>query len=242
MGSLINMDDHYYNTILVPFDLIIDTDKGVLRLIDKKYNDKRYFDTTRIKDDIGNFLNEDLFNFLLRYRVYVNPLYLITDEKHMKKEDIDSIYNQIIEEDYEEVLRLSTRTPLHKAFNAGTMHSETPMKITVLCRNKLELEYLRELEFKCDTILIKDNKDLVNIDLKPYKYIYIKNAEDLLDFRYMTGKVIYITTYRFNMLTEYNEEFDIRLEVINPKFIIDIIRDNKIMTIEMYPRPDNLKL
>ena len=103
-------------------------------------------------------------------------------------------------------------------------------------------EYLKELKFKCKTLLIKDNKDLVNIELKGYKYIYIKNAEDLLDFKYMTGKVIYIATYRFNMLIERDRNIDARVEVINPKFILDIVRDNKIMTMDIYPKPDNLKI
>ena len=236
------MEETYYNNILVPFDLLMDTDKGVLRVVNKKYNDKRYFNTSRIKDTNGEFLQEDILNFLIKYRIHVNPLYMITDEDHMKKEDIDDIYKQIIDEDYEEVLRLSTRTPLLKAFNAGTLHQDSPLKITVLCRNKMELEYLKELEFKCKTLLIKDNKDLVNIELKDYKYIYIKNAEDLLDFKYMTGKVIYIATYRFNMLIERDRNIDARVEVINPKFILDIVRDNKIMTMDIYPKPDNLKI
>ena len=61
------MEEIYYNNILVPFDLLIDTDKGVLRVVNKKYNDKRYYNTSRIKDTNGEFLQEDILNFLIKY-------------------------------------------------------------------------------------------------------------------------------------------------------------------------------
>lgn len=235
--NMVNED--YYLNILIPFDLLIDTDIGAVKLITEKYNDKRYFDTSRLED-----ISDDIYNFLFVYRTKKNPLFLITrtDLKVGQECIIDNLYNELIEKEYDEVLRHSTTTSLYDIFFAGTYADMNPFKITVLCRNELDVEYIREIDFKCDTVICKDNKDLVNIDIGKYKYIYVKFIEDVMDFRYMDKKVIYVANYRFNKEYQYDKDKDDYLEILKPDIVIDIVNDNIIKIIDVYPYPEDLSI
>ncbi len=228
------MNDNYYMDILIPFDLLVDTDIGVLKVIERDYNDDRYFNIDRIKDNDYNDLDDNTFYFLLTYRNYINPLYLITDEKMLSKEDIDDLYNQLLKEKYIDILQLSKTTAIYNIFHYGMMHNENPFKLTVLCKNELDVEYLKEINFKCKTIIINNKNDLYKLNMNEYEHIYVKNIEDLSYFNKMEMKNIYIANYRFNTKYTENPETKDGMYTLKLEFIFDIIPDNKIKIIDIY--------
>ena len=70
------VDDHYFLDILIPFDLLVDTDVGIVSLVTEKYNDTRYFNTDRM--EVEGDEDNKIYSFLFQYRNEPNPLFLIT--------------------------------------------------------------------------------------------------------------------------------------------------------------------
>ena len=70
------VDDHYFLDILIPFDLLVDTDVGIVSLVTEKYNDTRYFNTDRM--EVEGDEDNKIYSFLFQYRNESNPLFLIT--------------------------------------------------------------------------------------------------------------------------------------------------------------------
>lgn len=236
-----NMDDNYFLYYLVPFEILVDTDIGVIKVMRDMFREDPRFDFTRLLIGDG-YMDDDTLKFLLSYRLNKNPLYLITDEHRMTKKDIDAKYTEILNKYYPQVLGLSDNTLIYRMFDASKIHDASPVKITVLCRNEMQIKHLHSLKFKCDTILINDDKDLASIDLNRYQYIYVKDLESLMDFGVIDSKTIYVANYRFNMKFAEDEETGVSISVLNPEFIIDIINDNIIKIVDIYPKPDDILL
>lgn len=231
------MDNNYYMDILIPFDLLVDIDIGIVRTSTIKYSDYEYFDFSRLED-----INIQDYKFLFEYRTYRNPLFMITDIDipEEERETVDNMYKKIIEEDYVDILNRSELTAIHTIIAAGMYSEGGPFRINVICRNDLEVSYTNSLSFKSNIIMCKDKLDICDIDIKNYKYIFIKDIEDLEYYGILKEKVLFIANYRFNkvyMETEMGEEY-----VIEPKFILNLISDNIIKTIDVYPLPDDVDI
>lgn len=231
------MDNNYYMDILIPFDLLVDIDIGIVRTATIKYSDYEYFDFSRLDD-----INIQDYKFLFEYRTYRNPLFMITDIDIPEEErkNVDDMYKKIIEEDYVDILNRSELTAIHTIISAGMYSEGGPFRINIICRNDLEVSYANSLSFKSNIIMCKDKLDICDIDIKNYKYIFIKDIEDLEYYGILKEKVLFIANYRFNkvyMETEMGEEY-----VIEPKFILNLISDNIIKTIDVYPLPDDVDI
>lgn len=231
------MDNNYYMDILIPFDLLVDIDIGIVRTATIKYSDYEYFDFSRLED-----INIQDYKFLFEYRTYRNPLFMITDIDipEEERETVDNMYKKIIEEDYVDILNRAELTAIHTIIAAGMYSEGGPFRINVICRNDLEVSYTNSLSFKSNIIMCKDKLDICDIDIKNYKYIFIKDIEDLEYYGILKEKVLFIANYRFNkvyMETEMGEEY-----VIEPKFIFNLISDNIIKTIDVYPLPDDVDI
>lgn len=231
------MDNNYYMDILIPFDLLVDIDIGIVRTATIKYSDYEYFDFSRLED-----INIQDYKFLFEYRTYRNPLFMITDIDipEEERETVDNMYKKIIEEDYVDILNRAELTAIHTIIAAGMYSEGGPFRINVICRNDLEVSYTNSLSFKSNIIMCKDKLDICDINIKNYKYIFIKDIEDLEYYGILKEKVLFIANYRFNkvyMETEMGEEY-----VIEPKFILNLISDNIIKTIDVYPLPDDVDI
>ncbi len=236
------MDSNYYMPILIPFDLLIDTDIGVVKVATYKYNDYDYFDFSRLSG-----LNEQDYKSLFEYRLCRNPLYMITDIDlpEEERENVDNLYKKILEENYKDVLNYSELTAIHRIIAAGTYSEGGPFRITVICKNDLEVDCVKCLSFKSDIIMCKTKLDICDINMKNYKYIFIKDVEDLEYYGDLIEKVLFIANYRFNKIYINQEYIESGLEsnyMIDPKFILNLVSDNIIKTIDVYPQPDDVDI
>jgi len=236
------VDDHYFLDILIPFDLLVDTDVGIVSLVTEKYNDTRYFNTDRM--EVEGDEDNKIYSFLFQYRNEPNPLFLITkvDLPLGERNIINNLYKELMEKEYVEILRHSQTTSIYDIFNVGNYGGNGPFRVTVVCKNDLDVEYLRQINFKCNTIICKDNSELTKIDINNYNHIYVKHIEDALDYRYMSKKNIYIANYRFN--NEFVDDPDTKqiVSILKPEIVVDLISDNKIKVIDVYPQPEDLSI
>ena len=97
------VDDHYFLDILIPFDLLVDTDVGIVSLVTEKYNDARYFNTDRM--EVEGDEDNKIYSFLFQYRNEPNPLFLITkvDLPLGERNIIDNLYKELMEKEYVEI-------------------------------------------------------------------------------------------------------------------------------------------
>lgn len=176
---------------LIPFDLVIDTDVGLLQTIQKKYHNTDVF-------------YESLLDAPLRYQMYllyrrprINPLTVIAKDRD-NVELMNDYYDQFLKEEYVDILKNSIITRMFIVIMEGIYSGL--ICPTICCNSSLEKNYLlkrdKEVFSKCDIITDKTFRSLIDDQKDP---IYIKNIDDLIPLiEKIKGKNIYIPRYRFN--------------------------------------------
>ena len=175
------------------FDLIVDTDVGLLKLIQKDYNNPKIF--------IPGILNErdvNILKMIMTDRGYYNPLKGIMIEGTKAYENADSLYDQFMEKHQEDILKLSTQTSLFDIIRRSSSMGDA-VKFDILCRNELEKNTImsRFRKFKI-TPSVKIVDDLSEFDPSQYGSIYVKDIRDALLFSKFEGKNVIIGNYKFN--------------------------------------------
>lgn len=175
------------------FDLIVDTDVGLLKLIQKDYNNPKIF--------IPGILNErdvNILKMIMTDRGYYNPLKGIMIEGTKAYENADSLYDQFMEKHQEDILKLSTQTSLFDIIRRSSSMGDA-VKFDILCRNELERNTImsRFRKFKI-TPSVKIVDDLSEFDPSQYGSIYVKDIRDALLFSKFEGKNVIIGNYKFN--------------------------------------------
>lgn len=185
-------------TTVIPFDLIVDTDYGLIQLIKEKYYDRSVFNgliTARPMQLI----------YILYSRKNQNPLYPFMDNQE-DFESMNNLYAEFLEKEYVNILKNSITTEL---FNVVKLFNSSDGVITpiILCRNELEETFMSKLS-KVNKIIppiptIRGNYD--NIDISAFDPIYFKFYSDTLPILdKLNGKNLYIANYGFN----FNETED----------------------------------
>lgn len=179
-------------TPVIPFDLIYDMDYGLMHLIKEKYRDSDTFFLGIVDAD-----DKDLIYQLVN-RTNSNPLSICA--RNLSSSDMELLYQDFLNKEYQTIVDHSIKTNLHKAVNifcnSGTV---TP---SILCKNEIEENtILNDHELKGCTVLL--NKDgYANFDTDLYDPIYFKCFSDALRCRTLDAKNIYIANYRFNLSTD----------------------------------------
>lgn len=171
-------------SLLVDFDFIFDFDLAIFKYIKDNYSGSKYID----KRIIG-FKNDAQVVYCLLHRKNINPLKMI-----MPKVDSTKLYNDLMNNHEEELL--SYETLYDSIFLFVTYFNRIPsIEITVLCKNELESNYVKDKNNKFNTIIQPDKS---KVDLSPYTIIYSKYYSDILAYGEIHGKYIYVSLARYN--------------------------------------------
>lgn len=203
------------NNILIDFNLLIDTDYGLIKLIKTEYYENEFIDIllTKMRDKI--ILGE------LVSRKDKNPLYIALKKDY--KDSADSLYKEFIESEYDSILKYSISTSLLELIL--TYIETNSCTVTVICKNKSEEQIINKYKLKS---IISDN--YANIDVSEFDSIYIKDYREVLQFKALKAKNIFIGNYRFNLEEDnYTPIKDVSLLVadINIISVIDVYNSNK---------------
>lgn len=207
----------------VPFDMVIDTDMGLWKLIQKEYQNPRFF--------IPSVLNErnmDIMKVVLTDRPFSNPLKLFMKPEYIG--EADALYDQFMKERYKEIVELSCCTGIFDIIRRSKSVDDT-VKFDIYYKSDLERKTLLKRFGKYEiTPSLKRYKEYTDIPVKDDTYgsIYVKDYQDILLFNEMEGKNIIVGKYRFNM-----EEGlpNIPLKDITK----EVILFNVVKIIDMYP-------
>lgn len=203
------------NNILIDFNLLIDTDYGLIKLIKTEYSENEFINVllSKMRDKI--ILGE------LVSRKDKNPLYIALNKDY--KESADSLYKEFMESEYDSILKYSISTSLLELIL--TYIETNSCTVTVICKNKSEEQIINKYKLKA---IISDN--YADIDISEFDSIYIKDYREILEFQFLKAKNIFIGNYRFN-LEEDNytpiKEVSLLVGDINIISVIDVYNSNK---------------
>ena len=205
--------DSFTIEALVPFNMIIDTDVGLLKLVEYEYHSNFFYSNL-----LGNF---DYLKYMLANRNKRNPLSVIAKED-TSDEELDDLYNQFINERYESILKLSSNSPLMKMIKL--CEKDPCIHYTVVFQNELEEKVFYERGYKPFSSFIGDFTD--KKILNNYNSLFVKYIDDL-DQKDIKEKGIYIANLKFNK--------ELKEEIYLPKLnIYDQIPINDFYFIDIY--------
>lgn len=197
---------------IMTFDQIIDTEIGLIEVINEKYHDTKVFYWSLLEAPIRYKVG------LLYNRKHPNPLTVIAKERD-NIELMDDYYNQFMEEEYVAILKHSIATNLYKVVKAfDTSSSVFPL---IICKNNMELNYLSKIDnsivSKC-TVVVADEKGYKEYLEDPkYSAVYLKDIRDTVPILgQLEAKNIFVAGYRFNFRDDEKKlilnEFQILLQ------------------------------
>lgn len=200
--------------VYIPFNMIVDTDFGIIRLTEK-LNKLPEYSVNKMK------------SFLLK-RYFEDP---VPEYCKLRELDINSeyLYEILLSKFYEKVLRQSTLTDMISfVINTYKLGLANEVNIVVGCDHECEIEYLKSILSSIDYDI--DMELNININLNDYDCIFTKYIDEfyveyLVDNIKLEGKRIYVADYNFNTL--YDDESKER--IISPEFQIPLESDGNIL-------------
>lgn len=182
----------YGSNILVEFDMIVDTEVGLMRLIKDEYCNGAVFDESILN------LNDHLMKGLLMERFSPNPL-IVPFRDSSKTEMMDSFYNQFFERRYDDILSKSCSTAITKLVKKF-VDTEGVIRVTILCEDEKQKLIAKELFKDCLMSLIyfdviKDD----TYDVKLFSELFVRDVRRLPRYSNLSGKTIYLARYNHNL-------------------------------------------
>lgn len=169
----------------IPFNMIIDIEMGLLRLIRFEYRNNFFL--------YKSIENEEMAKLLLSERTNRNPLSVITRDD-ISQEELDELYKQFMEQRYDKILSLSPNTEL---FHLLQMSDNEAVRFTVVFDNK-EQEKIFDLR-KGNTFHRYFGNTFDEENIKMNKNLFIKDVHELSNCtNIIRGKNIYFADYGFN--------------------------------------------
>lgn len=203
---------------LIPFNLIIDTDFGLLCLIKQRYLDESVFDEKFFKNKSVRNLVSEIYS-----RKEKNPLYLFIKDEY--KDSADKFYNQFMEREYDSILNLSATTEFYRL--ARMFSNEPEIKVTIVCNTQKEFDLLSSHKEGLGKCRLELKSDLDNVKLGIINQYFFKCIDDYIEYKkWLKNKTVYFANYSFNVdeLESGSEE------------LLDIMSNNRISIIDIYDR------
>ena len=204
-------------TPLFGFDTILDTDFGVIKLINDRYMDRSVFDTEKFSMNTRGIIKT------LYLRKDPNPLYEFANPG-VDHDLLDEYYKEFMDTQIDNVFERCIGTEIQNVIKLFLDVGD--IKITVLCKNEKQKEFAREINFlsKCRVILPKDIKDNAS---ETYDEFYFKLIDDS---EFMIDKIIRRSLYYSSARLNFDDEGKFK----ESETIIKAIRRNVVYKFDLY--------
>lgn len=202
---------------IIPFDTLVDTEFGLLRLIKHRYCNSTMFYTQVFLNSNNTIL------YMLYTRTKKNPLQILAREKELGMDIYDNYYKEFMENKYKEILSYSIFTDIYPLVQ-NMARSQSAVVPTIVCKNNEEKQYLlnedKELFEKIDIVISQDIEAVVN-SVSDINTVFIKDIPSL-NTNMKEGIALYIAGYRHNFVNiEKQWVFDPAIyELLSSKYII----------------------
>lgn len=214
-----NKKGREFKYILCSFGSLFDIDIGCISYLLRTTNkDNKY-----IKPEAFNYT--PLFiQYKLVHRDTLNPLVVIFKDEY--KDQIDNLYNELLENKREEIINLSYQTYL----------AVLVKQLRIMAGYSIEVECSSDLEKKLITQLGLTPVDYQE-DLEKYFTLIIKSPEDIKDRMIFTGKTVYLWNTSINYL---NMKKGVENEVLTDDIILIMGQKNVVKMIDPYQYTEDL--
>lgn len=210
---------NYIINPIFDFQSVCDTDLGLYRLIRKEYYDKSIFRKELFETNDLAFVKA-----MILTRSKFNPLSVFCKDNVLKEEEMNDLYEQFLEEEYDKILELSSPTTILSL--ASTSNNLNKMvNVRILCKSKNEVKWISKYTTKLKCI-ISPYKDF---DLKKYDAVYLKDIYTLLQFKQdsIDKKNIILSKFNFNL-----ESYKLELPII--EISKNYYKNNKLLLASPY--------
>ena len=150
----------------------------------------------------------------------INPL-----TKLIPNADTHKMYHQIIDDNEEELLQYATLYDSFRLLVAYQERASSVKDITILCKNQPEADFISRFNNKFSTMICKKS----DTDMTDFNILFIKNFNDLIKYRNLFGKSIYIAAANYN--------FDKETRLLNPAMVVLYSESNEIKLMDLYLEP-----
>lgn len=175
---------------LVPFNMLFDTDFGLMKVIYKDYMDPAVFDVDWFKEH--NQIRK--MTIALYHREIPNPLSVCVNDKEIQ----DELYHDFITGAYNDILNTSIGTEFNTLLRYWSMTKE--IKPTILYSDERELEYMDQ--FRDLQSFPKVSLDKLFETIDRYTQFYFKSIYDDIYMDTIAdsifSKTVYLANYPFN--------------------------------------------
>ena len=216
-----NQQSIYTIDPLFDFQALCDTDLGLYRLIKRDYYDRDIFN-----NDLFDSTNLNFVKTMLLTRDKFNPLFIFCKENVLTNDEIDDLYRQFLDEEYDNILKLSSPTAI-MSLAAVSNSVNKIVDVTVLCKSQKEVDWIRKYSNKLRCIV----SNYENFDIGKYDTIYIKDLYTLLSFKQenINMKNIIFSRFLFNM-ENASKKIAVPVIEVSKKYY----KNNKFMSAEPY--------
>jgi len=205
---------------LFDFQSVCDIDFGLYKLIKEEYYDRDIFNNYLFDSDDDRFIRTVLLS-----REYFNPLFIFCKKGVLTGTEMDDLYQEFLEKEYDKIISLSTPTTIMEIATISNSLNKM-VNVTILCATPKEAEWVKNHNHKLKCV-ISDYKDF---DLTPYDTLYIKDIYTLLAFKQDTliNKNIIFPRFIFNL--EKSKNIEIPILEVSKKYY----KNNKFMATDPY--------
>lgn len=220
---------------IIPFDLLIDTDMGVIKLCQCLFGDKKKLFYPQLMTMLGPEHTKFL-QYALVHRTFSNPLSAIIREEQMIVCKPDELLDVAMKNNLHRICELSTSTAIMDMVCKSFFISEV-VQFDILCENTIEeMELLSRFKKRYKTDKVPANiiiGSMEDIDTDKYGTIYLKDIRDISKYKHpIEGKNIIIAKYSFNQ--EYDDEKEEYLELPLMDVINEYTKSNEVRFIDVY--------
>lgn len=211
------------NNVLITFNMLMDTDIGLFKVIKEKYYDPDVF------NDKLSTLTDNQLKGLLQENESKNPLAIIMDNTSI--EQMDAYYNEFMKSEYEDIIKNSAPTTMVSV--VSNFINSSAIKVEILCATQLEYNTIQDL-MKDERsigyrIILEPNRSELDISLNDT--IFIKYMDELFEFENVSGKNIMCADYLYNLDIDLYKK---KQKSHKKEYMLLFAPNNELYTITMY--------
>jgi hypothetical protein len=195
---------------LLTFESVVDIELGMINFMIAKYKRSAYF-----KQFIVNASSENVKKNFLLAREEKNPLTVLLNDSAL--DSADDLLKEVEEKYMEEVLQYSKPNDILR-FAKTLDSSDGIIKCFVSCKNELQKQYINKLDSSIMVVMNETN-------MATYDTLFLKYVEDIVHYKNLGGKYIFLSNYAHNIDSETG---------LPKKIILVASGYNKIRTIDPY--------
>lgn len=201
--------------VIAEFEFVMDLDFAMYSMIKAKYKDSSLVDRR-----LMNLTKDEDIRSMLIQRYNINLL-----SRLIPNTDTEKLYRDILDNHEEELLMYTQPYDSFRLLITFMKRATSIKDVTILCRNQAEEELVKK--YDNDFLTVISSKE--ELDTSKYDVFCIKDFSELIRYKRMEGKCIYVAAAAYN--------FQKSTKLLNPEMVVLFSDINEIKLMDLYLNP-----